>query len=112
MGVTLVGLFALTLIGVEGSLIQMLSHGFVAGALFLLVGVIYDRHHSRLVSYYSGLVQTMPLYGLLFLFFSMANIGLPGTSSFVGEFLILVGVYEVNTFAAAFSAIGMVLGGA
>ena len=112
MNVTLVGLFSLTPQGVEGSILQMLSHGLVAGALFLCVGVVYDRHHSRMVKYQSGLAHTMPIQVTVFLFFTMANIALPGTSSFVGEFLILLGAYQVNTFAAVLAATGMVLGGA
>jgi proton-translocating NADH-quinone oxidoreductase chain M len=112
MNVTLIGLFSLTPQGVEGSILQMLSHGLVSGALFLCVGVLYDRHHSRLIKYYSGVTHTMPMYATIFLFFTMANIALPGTSSFVGEFLILVGAFQVNTFATVMAATGMVLGGA
>lgn len=112
MNVTLVGLFSLTPQGVEGSILQILSHGLVAGALFLCVGVLQDRHHSRIVKYQSGLAHTMPIYVTVFLFFTMANIALPGTSSFVGEFLILLGAYQVNTFATFVAATGMVLGGA
>jgi NADH-quinone oxidoreductase subunit M len=112
MNMTLVGLFSLTPQGVEGALLQMLSHGLVSGALFMCVGVLYDRHHSRLVKYYSGVAHTMPIYCAFFLFFTMANIALPGTSSFVGEFLILLGVFQVNVFVAVMSATTMVLGGA
>jgi len=112
MNLTLVGLFSLTPMGVEGSLLQMLSHGLVSGALFLCVGVLYDRYHSRMVKYYSGIAHSMPIYATIFLFFTMANIALPGTSSFVGEFLILLGTFQVNTFAAVLSATGMILGGA
>lgn len=112
INVTLVGLFSLTSQGVEGSILQMLSHGLVAGALFLCVGVIQDRHHSRMVKYQSGLAHTIPLYVTIFLFFTIANIALPGTSSFVGEFLILLGTFQVNTFAAVIAATGMILGGA
>ena len=112
MNVTLVGLFSLTPQGVEGSILQMLSHGLVAGALFLCVGVVQDRHHSRMVKQQSGLAHTMPIQVTVFLFFTMANIALPGTSSFVGEFLILLGAQQVNTFAAVLAATGMVLGGA
>lgn len=112
MNLTLVGLFSLTHQGVEGSILQMLSHGLVSAALFLCVGVLYDRHHSRLVMYYSGLAHTMPLFATIFLFFTMANIGLPGTSSFVGEFMILVGIFQTNTFTAVLSSLGMILGGA
>ena len=112
MNMTLVGLFSMTIVGLEGAILQMLSHGFVSGALFLCVGVLYDRHHTRMVSYYGGLSQTMPLYAIIFLFFTMANIALPGTSSFVGEFMILVGISQVNTFTTLISSSGMVLGGA
>lgn len=111
MNLTLVGLFRLTPQGIEGSILQMLSHGLVSGALFFCVGVLYDRHHRRLVKYYGGLAHRMPIYATIFLFFTMANIALPGTSSFVGEFLILLGTFQVNTFVAVFSATGMVLGG-
>lgn len=112
MNMTLVGLFSMTPQGVEGALLQMLSHGLVSGALFMCVGVLYDRHHSRLVSYYGGVAQTMPIFVMIFLFFTMANIALPGTSSFVGEFMILVGIFQTNTAVAFRSATGMVRGGA
>jgi NADH-quinone oxidoreductase subunit M len=90
----------------------MPSHGLVASAMFLCVGILYDRYHSRLVSYYGGMAQTMPIYVGIFLYFTMANIAIPGTSSFVGEFLILLGLYELSTFVAIMSCTGMVLGGA
>ncbi len=112
MNLVMLGIFSFQTNGIEGAIIQSLSHGFVSSALFLLIGVIYDRHHSRLITYYSGLVQTMPIYTLLFLFFTMANIALPGTSSFVGEFLILAGIFKFNSTAAILGATGMVLGGA
>ena len=112
MNMTLVGLFSRTYAGVEGALLQMLSHGLVSGALFMCIGVLYDRHHTRRVSYYGGVAQTMPVFAAIFRFFTMANIALPGTSSFVGEFMILVGVFQTNPFAAVMSATGMVLGGA
>jgi len=112
MNMTLVGLFSRTPQGVEGALLQMLSHGLVSGALFMCVGVLYDRHHTRRVSYYGGVAQTMPVYAAIFRFFTMANIALPGTSSFVGEFMILVGIFQTNSFVAVMSATGMVLGGA
>ena len=112
INLTLVGLFSLTAQGVEGSILQILSHGLVSGALFLCVGVLYDRYHSRLVRYYSGVAHSMPLYVTVFLFFTIANIGLPCTSSFIGEFIILLGVYQVNTFVAILSSSGMVLGAA
>lgn len=108
---TLVGLRSLTAAGLEGSIYQRLSHGVVSGALFLCVGVVYDRHHTRRIHYYGGLAHTRPRYITLFLLFTRANIALPGTSSFVGEFLILVGAWEGNTTAAILSATGRVLGG-
>merc|ERR1711898_73575 len=103
MNVTLIGVFSLTAPGVEGGLYQMLSHGIVSSALFLCVGVLYDRHHTRLLKYYGGVAHAMPMYVTLFLVFTMANIALPGTSSFVGEFLILLGAFNVKTqFMGAF----------
>ena len=89
----------------------MLGHGIVSSALFLCVGVLYDRHHSRLVKYYSGVAHTMPLFIIIFLIFTMANIGFPGTCNFVGEFLCLVGVFQSNILISILSASGMVLGG-
>lgn len=111
MNLVMVGLFSFNVIGLEGAILQSLSHGFVASALFLIIGVVYDRHHTRMVKYYGGLVHTMPIYIMMFLFFTMANIGLPGTSSFVGEFLILVGSFKVNTTVTFLSATGMIIGG-
>ena len=108
MNVVMLGLFSFNVVGLEGAILQSLSHGFVSSALFLIIGVVYDRHHTRMVKYYSGLVHTMPIFTIIFLIF---NIGLPGTSSFVGEFLILAGVFKVNTSACFFGATGMVLGG-
>jgi proton-translocating NADH-quinone oxidoreductase chain M len=112
MNVILVGMFALNANGLEGAMIQQLSHGLVSSALFLGVGVLYDRHHSRLVKYYGGMAHVMPIFVMIFLFFTMANIALPGTSSFVGEFLILVGAFQANTTVTFLAATGMVLGGA
>ena len=89
MNLVIIALFSFNVIGLEGALLQSLSHGFVASALFLIIGVIYDRHHTRMVKYYSGLVHVMPIFSIIFLVFTMANIALPGTSSFVGEILIL-----------------------
>ena len=111
MNLVLIGMFVYNLQGLEGSILQQLSHGLVSGALFLCVGVIYDRHHTRLIKYYSGLAHTMPIYIAIFMFFSMANIALPGTSSFVGEFLILAGAFQTNTTVCVLSATGMILGG-
>jgi len=111
MNLVVLGIFSFNSIGLAGSIIQSLSHGFVASALFLLIGVVYDRHGSRMVKYYGGLVHVMPLYSTVFLFFTMANIGLPGTSSFVGEFLILVGSFKFNTTVTVLGATSMVIGG-
>ena len=111
MNLVMVGLFSFNVIGLEGAILQSLSHGLVASALFLIIGVVYDRHHTRMVQYYGGLVHTMPVYIFIFLFFTMANIGLPGTSSFVGEFLILLGSFKTNIFITAISATSMIVGG-
>jgi proton-translocating NADH-quinone oxidoreductase chain M len=111
MNLVIIGLFSFNIIGIEGSMLQSLSHGFVASALFLIIGVIYDRHHTRMVKYYGGLVHTMPIFTLIFLLFTMANIALPGTSSFVGELLILTGAYKTNTTITFIGATGMILGG-
>src|SRR5690606_7710373 len=96
----------------QGSTFRMLSHGLVSGALFLCVGVIYDRMHTREIAAYGGLVNNMPKYAVVFLIFTMANVGLPGTSGFVGEFLTLLAVYRVNTWVALFAATGMILSAA
>jgi proton-translocating NADH-quinone oxidoreductase chain M len=111
MNLVIVGLFSFNSIGLEGAILQSLSHGFVASALFIVIGVVYERHHTRLIKYYGGLVHTMPVYVTIFLFFTMANIGLPGTGSFVGEFLILTGSFATNIIVTVLSATGMVLGG-
>lgn len=112
MGFVTIGIFTLNHEGVEGSIIQMLSHGIVSGALFLCVGVIYDRIHTRDIGRYGGLVHRMPKYALVFMVFTMAAVALPGTSGFVGEFLILAGAYKVATWVALGAATGMVLGAA
>jgi NADH-quinone oxidoreductase subunit M len=111
ISITIIGLFSFTIQGVEGSIFQMLSHGLVSGALFLCVGVLYNRGHSRIIKYYSGVVQTIPLFVTAFLFITLANIGFPGTSSFIGEFLILLGVFKTNTTVAVLSGLSIVLGG-
>ena len=111
MNLVMIGLFSFNVIGLEGAILQSLSHGFVASALFLIIGVVYDRHHTRMVKYYGGLVHTMPIYIFIFLFFTMANIGLPGTGSFVGELLILTGSFKANTTVTFLGATGMILGG-
>jgi NADH-quinone oxidoreductase subunit M len=90
----------------------MLSHGFISGALFLCVGVIYDRMHTREIDAYGGLVNRMPAYALIFMIFTMANVGLPGTSGFIGEFLTLMGIFQVNTWVAAVAATGVILSAA
>ena len=112
MNLVVIGLFTGTVIGVEAAIIQSLSHGFVSSALFLIIGVLYDRWHSRVIQYYGGLVYTMPLFAIIFLIFTLANLGLPGTSSFVGEFLLLVSIFDSNTTACFFAATSMILGGA
>lgn len=111
MNVILLGIFALNAQGLEGAMIQQLAHGFVSSALFFCVGVLYDRHHTRLVSYYGGMAHTMPLFVSIFMFFTMANIAFPLTANFVGEIMILVGAFQVNTTVAFLGATGMVLGG-
>jgi NADH-quinone oxidoreductase subunit M len=109
MGFVTMGIFAMNAEGVQGGIFQMLSHGLVSGALFLCVGVVYDRMHTREISAYGGLVNRMPLYAFVFLVFTMANVGLPGTSGFIGEFLTLIGTYHVNTWVTFFAATGMIL---
>jgi len=109
MGYVTMGIFAVNQQGVDGAIFQMISHGFVSGALFLCVGVIYDRMHTRDIDAYGGLVNRMPKYALIFMFFTMANVGLPGTSGFVGEFLTLMGIFQVNTWVAAFATTGVIL---
>jgi len=112
MAFVTIGMFSLTTQGVEGSIYQMLSHGIVSGALFLCVGVIYDRMHTREIARYGGLATRMPAYALVFMIFMLASVGLPGTSGFVGEFLVLLGVFQVNSWVALFAATGLVLGAA
>lgn len=112
MGFVTIGIFTFNLQGLDGAIVQMISHGLVSGALFLCVGVIYDRMHTRDIARFGGLVHRMPLYSAIFLFFTMASIGLPGTSGFVGEFLTLVGIYQVDKLTAALAATGLILGAA
>jgi NADH-quinone oxidoreductase subunit M len=109
MGFVTMGIFAANQQGVDGAIFQMISHGFISGALFLCVGVIYDRMHTRDIDAYGGLVNRMPAYALVFMFFTMANVGLPGTSGFVGEFLTIIGVFQVNTWVAMVAATGVIL---
>ena len=108
MGFVTLGIFSFTEIGVQGAVFQMLSHGLISGALFLIVGVVYDRMHTRDISAYGGLVHRMPVYATLFMLFTMANVGLPGTSGFVGEILTMVGTFQASTWAAAGAALGVI----
>ena len=112
MGYVTMGIFAANQQGVDGAIFQMLSHGFISGAMFLCVGVVYDRMHTREIDAYGGLVNRMPAYALVFMFFTMANVGLPGTSGFVGEFLVLIGIFQVNTWVAAVATTGVILSAA
>ena len=112
MGFVTIGAFTLNMQGVEGSILQMLSHGIVSGALFLCVGVVYDRLHTREIARYGGLVHRMPHFAFVFMLFTMANVGLPGTSGFVGEMLILVGAFQANTWVAMLATTGVILGAA
>ncbi|HZY14545.1 MAG TPA: NADH-quinone oxidoreductase subunit M [Beijerinckiaceae bacterium] len=109
MGFVTMGLFTMTQQGVQGAIFLMISHGLVSGALFLCVGVVYDRMHTREISAYGGLVQRMPLYAVAFMVFTLANVGLPGTSGFVGEFLSLIGAFQANTWVAFFATTGTIL---
>jgi NADH-quinone oxidoreductase subunit M len=112
MGYVTLGIFTLTKQGIEGSIFQMISHGLISAALFLCVGVVYDRLHSRLISTYGGLVNYLPKYSFLFLVFVLAAIGLPGTTGFLGEFLILTGTFQKSYLAAMLATLGVVLGAA
>ena len=112
MGYVTAGIFSANQQGVDGAIFQMISHGFISGALFLCVGVIYDRMHTREIDAYGGLVNRMPAYALIFMLFTMANVGLPGTSGFVGEFLTLVGIFQANTWVAMFATTGVILSAA
>jgi len=112
MGIVTMGTFTMTSEGLQGAMVQMLSHGVVSAALFLCVGVVYDRLHTREIARYGGLADTMPKYAAVFMVFTLASIGLPGTSGFVGEFLALIGAFEVNTWVAFFATTGMILSAA
>ena len=112
MGFVTLGIFTLQQQGIEGSIIQMISHGLVSAALFLTVGVVYDRMHSRLISTYGGLVSVIPKYSILFMIFALASLGLPGTSGFIGEFLILMGAFKDNFLVAVIASLGVILGAA
>ena len=108
MGFVTMGIFAATVQGVQGAVFQMLSHGWISGALFLCVGVVYDRMHTREIAAYGGLANRMPVYATVFMLFTMANVGLPGTSGFVGEFLTIIGTFQVSTWTALFAASGVI----
>ncbi len=112
MGIVTIGIFTFNIQGVQGAIMQMVSHGLVSGALFMCVGVIYDRMHTREIAAYGGLVHRMPIYAVVFLLFSLASVGLPGTAGFIGEFLTLVGAYQASTLVTVAAATGMVLGAA
>ena len=109
MGFVTMGIFSGNIQGIQGALFQMLSHGVISGALFLCVGVVYDRMHTREIAFYGGLVNRMPWYAATFMLFTMSNVGLPGTSGFVGEFLTMTGAYGVSTTTALFAATGVIL---
>jgi NADH-quinone oxidoreductase subunit M len=108
MGFVTMGIFSATMQGVQGAVFQMLSHGWISGALFLCVGVVYDRMHTREIAAYGGLANRMPIFATVFLLFTMANVGLPGTSGFVGEFLTIIGTFQVSTWTALFAASGVI----
>ncbi len=112
MGFVTMGIFAVTAQGVAGGIFQMVSHGIVSAALFLCVGIVYDRMHTREIAAYGGLVNRMPLYAFVFMVFTLANVGLPGTSGFVGEFLSLIGTFRVNTWVATLATLGTILSAA
>tara|TARA_Y100001960_G_C14580115_1_gene780309 strand:- start:443 stop:1057 length:615 start_codon:yes stop_codon:yes gene_type:complete len=112
MGFVTMGIFTFNKQGIEGSIIQMFSHGLISAALFLCVGVLYDRTHSRLIKSYGGIVHVLPKYSFLFMVFALATLGLPGTSGFVGEFLVLVGTFKVNFLVAILGSIGVILAAA
>ena len=112
MGLVVIGTFTFNMLGIEGAILQMLSHGIVSAALFLCVGVIYDRMHTREIARYGGLGDRMPGYALVFLFFTLASMGLPGTSGFIGEFMVLVGAFQVNFWVSLLGSTGLILGAA
>ena len=112
MGFVTLGIFTMTQQGIEGSIFQMISHGLVSAALFLSVGVVYERHHTRLINKYGGLVQIMPKYAIVLMIFTLGAIGLPGTSGFVGEFLILIGAFKKSFLVATIASLGVILGAA
>jgi len=108
MGFVTLGIFSLNVSGVEGSIILMLSHGLISSAMFFCIGILYDRYGTRVLKYYGGLAQVMPIFVLFFMFFSFSNISFPGTSSFIGEFLILIGVSKISLFLTFLSLTGII----
>jgi NADH-quinone oxidoreductase subunit M len=112
MGFVTMGIFAANAQGIGGGIFQMISHGIVSGALFLCVGVVYDRIHTREIAAYGGLVNRMPIYAAVFMLFTMANVGLPGTSGFIGEFLTLMGTFKINVPVATLATLGVILSAA
>jgi proton-translocating NADH-quinone oxidoreductase chain M len=112
MNLVVLGVFSGNIIGISAAILQSVSHGFVSSALFFLIGILYKRYHSRYLFYYGGITHVMPLYAIMFLFFTMSNIALPGTSSFIGEFLLLLGVFNDNVFCSLFAGLSVVLSGA
>jgi NADH-quinone oxidoreductase subunit M len=112
MGLVTLGFFIFNAQGIEGGIVQMISHGFISGALFLCVGVMYDRMHSRQIKDYGGVVNTMPVFAAFMMFFDMANSGLPGTSGFVGEFLVIMGAFQVNIWYAVLAGFTLIFGAA
>ena len=111
MNTVTLGIFSFNIIGLGGSILQSLSHGFVSGGMFLLIGVLYNRYHTRFLYYYGGVVHAMPVFSAIFLFFTLANIALPGTSSFAGEFLLLLGIFKTSAISCFFAATGVILCG-
>lgn len=109
MNMVVLGIFANNVQGLEGGLYLMIGHGFVSAGLFLLVGVVYDRYHTRLLRYYGGLIKVMPIFGLFFLLFTLGNVGFPGTSNFIGETLIMIGIFDRNPSIALFAGFGIIL---
>jgi len=97
MGLVTIGIFSSSIQGILGSIVLMVSHGITSGALFIAIGLLYERHHTRVVRYYSGLIHTMPLFSVYFIIFTLANLGLPATSNFVGEFFVLIGCFKTNS---------------
>jgi len=111
MNTVTLGIFSFNIIGMGGSILQSLSHGFVSGGMFLLIGILYNRYHTRFLYYYGGIVHTMPIFSAIFLFFTLANIALPGTSSFAGEFLLLLGIFKTSAISCFVAATGVILCG-